>query len=106
MDLINWFKKSLIKLHEWVQKKWLIVSIIMYTSSVWFSLILNFFGEKFNLIETDANGKNQFTILGIILTIIVVIFSCLLVMAQRYYEYNHLKKPTEILIFTDFYSFN
>ena len=25
---------------------------------------------------------------------------------QRYYEYNHLKKPTEILIFTDFYSYS
>ena len=25
---------------------------------------------------------------------------------QKYYEYNHLKKPTEILIFTDFFSFS
>jgi len=23
---------------------------------------------------------------------------------KKYYEYNYLKKPTEILIFTDFYS--
>ena len=25
---------------------------------------------------------------------------------KKYYEYNHLKKPTEILIFTDFFSFS
>ena len=25
---------------------------------------------------------------------------------KKYYEYNHLKKPTEILIFTDFYSYS
>ena len=25
---------------------------------------------------------------------------------QKYYKYNHIKKPTEILIFTDFYSFS
>lgn len=95
MILVNWFKKNLIRLHEWVQKKWLIVSIIMSTSSVWFSLILNFFGEELNLIATDTNGKRQFTVSGIILTVIVVFFSCLLVMAQRYYEYDKLNNDRD-----------
>lgn len=90
MKLIEWFKNSLIRLHEWVQKKWLVVSILMSTSSIWFSLILNFWGEKLNLISVDTNGKRQFTLLGVLLTIFIVGFSALLVMAQRYYEYSKL----------------
>lgn len=89
-NLVRWVKKTLIRLHEWVQKQWLIVSILMSTSSIWFSLILSFWGEKLSLIETDANGKRQFTFWGIVLTVLVVGFSFLLVMAQRYYEYSKL----------------
>lgn len=86
----QWIKKLLIKLHEWVQKQWLIVSILMSTSSIWFSLILSFWGEKLSLIDTDANGKKQFTFWGIVFTVLIVGFSLLLVMAQRYYEYCKL----------------
>lgn len=90
MNMIKCLKKLLIRLHEWVQKKWLIVSVLMSTSSIWFSLILSFWGEKLHFIVTDASGKRQFTFLGAILTILVVGFSCLLAMAQRYYEYSSL----------------
>lgn len=83
-------KNLLIKLHEWVQKQWLIVSVIMSTSSIWFSLILNFWGEKLDFLVVDVNGKRQFTRLGGILTLGIVAFSSLLAMAQRYYEYNKL----------------
>lgn len=86
----RWMKKLLIRLHEWVQKQWLIVSVLMSTSSIWFSLILSFWGEQLHLIGVDTNGKRQFTIIGIILTIIIVGFSFLLVTAQRYYEYSKL----------------
>ncbi len=89
-NLVRWVKKTLIRLHEWVQKQWLIVSILMSTSSIWFSLILSFWGEKLSLIETDTNGKRQFTFWGIVLTVLIVGFSFLLVMAQRYYEYSKL----------------
>lgn len=87
---MQWIKEHLIKLHEWVQKKWFVVSVIMSTSSIWFSLILNFFGEKFKLLAVDNNGKRQFTIWGGFLTVAIVVFSCLLAMAQRYYEYDKL----------------
>lgn len=64
MNMIKCLKKLLIRLHEWVQKKWLIVSVLMSTSSIWFSLILSFWGEKLHFIVTDASGKRQFTFLG------------------------------------------
>lgn len=95
MKLIKWLKKFLIDLHEWVQKQWLIVSVLMSTSSIWFSLILNFGGEKLYLISIDASGKKQFTTLGALLTGFVVVFSCLLAMAQRYYEYSKLNNDRD-----------
>lgn len=95
MNMIKCLKKLLIRLHEWVQKKWLIVSVLMSTSSIWFSLILSFWGEKLHFIVTDASGKRQFTFLGAILTILVVGFSCLLAMAQRYYEYSKLNNDKD-----------
>lgn len=90
MKLIQKGKNTLIKLHEWVQRQWLIVSILMSTSSIWFSLILSFWGERLHLIDIDVDGKKQLTFMGIILTIIVVGFSFLLVTAQRYYEYTKI----------------
>ena len=86
---MEWVKNNLIKLHEWVQNRWLIVSIFMSSSSIWFSLILTFWGEKLHLIVIKDNQKS-FTLLGLILTIVVVLFSALLLTAQRYYEYYNL----------------
>ena len=87
--MIEWMKQHLIKLHEWIQNRWLIVSIFMSSSSIWFSLILTFWGEKLHLIVNENNQKN-FTFLGLILTIAIVLFSALLIIAQRYYEYYTL----------------
>lgn len=90
MKWIEWIKKLLIKIHEWIQKQWCIVSILIYTSSIWFSLILNFFGEILKLTITNKDGKKEFTFLGIILTVGITLFSFLVVIAQRYYEYSKL----------------
>lgn len=95
MKLIERFENRLIKIHEWVQRRWLIVSIFLSTVSIWFSLILNFFGENLYLITTNKAGKKQFTLLGLIITIIVIGFSCLLAMAQRYYEYCRLNSDKD-----------
>ena len=93
-DSLQWCRNALIKLHEWVQKRWMFVSIFLSTSSIWFSLILSFCGERLNLI-VSVNGKRQLTLIGWILTIIVVGFSCLLAMAQRYYEYKKLNSDSD-----------
>lgn len=88
MKWIDNFKKFLIKLHEWEQQQWMIVSIFLSTSSIWFSLILSFFGETFRFVSINNNGKRQFTVIGFICTFIIIIISCLFAAAQRYYEYN------------------
>lgn len=87
MKLDVFLKKNLLKLHEFVIRRWLIVSIFLSTSSIWFSLILSFWGEELNLITSAVKGKRQFTIVGLILTILIISFSCLLAAAQRCYEY-------------------
>lgn len=88
--MVEKIKQMLIKLHEWVQKQWLIVSLGITTSSIWFSLILNYFGEKLKLIAVDESGIRHFTILGGVLTYGIIFISALLALAQRYYEYAKL----------------
>lgn len=90
MKCVIWGKNKLVKLHEWVQKKWFIVAIFLSTSSIWFSLILNFWGENLKFISKDAEGERKFTPIGLVLTIFVITFSCLIAMAQRCYEYEKL----------------
>jgi len=68
---------------------------MMYTSSIWFSLILSFFGVKLKLLVLDANGKSSFTVFGVICTIVIILFSSILIVAQRYYEYKRLNIDTD-----------
>ncbi len=88
-------KNILIKIHQWEQKQWLIVSIFLSTVSIWFSLVLNFWGEDLKLVVTDSNGKSSFTFLGSLITLIIVCFSSLFVLAQKYYEYYKLNSDTD-----------
>lgn len=85
-------KLALTSIHEWVQRQWFIVSILLYTSSIWFSLIINFWGEKLKLIIIDTNGHRSFSFLGLLLTVVICLFSLIILVAQRYYEYETLDK--------------
>ena len=89
MKISRKFEEILLQFHKWNRKNWLIVSILLSTSSIWFSLILNYGGEYLGLLNNTENGKS-ITIKGWILTGIVVLFSAFVVMAQRYYEYKEL----------------
>ncbi|WP_141694220.1 hypothetical protein [Desulfosporosinus sp. BG] len=86
---MNVLKEKLISIHKWNQERWLIVSVITSTVSIWFSLILTFWGEPLNLISV-FNNKRIFTWLGLILTCIAVFFSLLFAVAQKCYEYQEL----------------
>ncbi|AGY75863.1 hypothetical protein [Clostridium autoethanogenum] len=89
MNIRKSLKGKLIALHKWNQKRWLIVSLIMSTASIWFSLILTFCGQDLNLISVSGN-KRTLTWPGSILTFIVILFSLVVVLAQRCYEYEEL----------------
>lgn len=78
-----------IKIYEWVRKRWFIVSFLLTTSSFWFSLVLSFWGEELHFIVINEN-KKQFTRLGFLLTMVVIIISFVIQMAQRCYENSKL----------------
>ena len=92
--MVQKFKEFLIKFHKWIQSQWFIFSFFLTTASVWFSLFLNFLGEKFKLIILNSNGKNQFTTRGLVCTIVIIIITFFITIAQRYYEYSELNSDT------------
>lgn len=83
----------LIKFHEWINKRVFLLSFILTTSSLWYSLIIGFFGEYLRLIYID-NGVKKFTIIGGVFTIFFVLFSLLNAISQRYYEYKKLNNDS------------
>jgi uncharacterized membrane protein (DUF485 family) len=80
-------KKLLIRVHNWNRNSWLLISIFTSTISIWFSLVLTFWGQQLNLVTVSQNSTRSCTIFGIILTIGIILFSFVLVAAQKYYEY-------------------
>lgn len=89
-------KKWLTQLHEWQQRQWFIVSFFISASSIWFSLILNFWGEQLHLKEITMEGKTKFTSLGFVLTILVVFISFIIVIADKYYEASKLNNGSAL----------
>lgn len=81
-------KKILKAINDFNQKQWLLVSIITTTIGIWFPFIVGFLGEKLHLIYIDDSGNKQFTILGIFLTLMSIIWSLLSSLSQRYYDYR------------------
>lgn len=96
-------KKLLKRINKFNQEQWFIVSIVTTTSGVWFSLILNFFGLSLHLTKNNESGKIEFTLLGLILTIITVGWSFLCLISQRYCEYlnNNLGLSEEKFTYTE-----
>lgn len=91
-------KRMLLIINTFNKKQWFVVSLISTTSGVWFSLILNFWGNDLKL--TYHEGDNiEFTLLGAVLTTIAISWSCISIMAQRYSEYhnNNLGIDTDLI---------
>ncbi|MBR2477123.1 MAG: hypothetical protein IKB50_03190 [Clostridia bacterium] len=85
MELI---KKALKWINGFNKKQWLFVSIFTTTSGVWFSLVLNFWGNSLNLTRINSDGSREFTLLGAALTLATIIWSMLSYASQRYCEYH------------------
>lgn len=81
-------KKFLLKINAFNQKQWFAVSLFTTTAGIWFSLVLNFWGNDLNLIYYE-NNQVKFTLLGIILTLVTISWSLISMMAQRYNEYHN-----------------
>lgn len=89
----------ILRIHELNQRPWFIVSLVITSSGIWFSFILNFFGKYLGLIKIGQDNQPGLTGWGLVLTIITVGWSLLSITSQRYYDYhmNNLKlTDTEI----------
>ena len=82
-------RKVLIKINKFNQSQWLIVSIITTTSGIWFSFILNFFGNALHLTKINETGKPSLTIIGLLLTIATIGWSLISLISQRYCDYHN-----------------
>lgn len=91
MDLKLTMQNILKKINNFNQNRWFIFSLLTTTSGIWFSFILTFFGETLHLIIVDENNKRSFTFLGILLTVITIVWSLISMIAQRYCEYHNRK---------------
>ncbi len=88
------FKKVLDCLCQQVNEHWIVVAIIFLGASLWFSVILGFFGESWGLIERKVNTetKTEYTTLsisGIIITVVILIMYVALTLLNRYKETNN-----------------
>lgn len=82
-------RKILLKINNFNQSQWLIVSIFTTTSGIWFSFVLNFFGNALHLTKLNETGKSSLTIIGLILTIATIGWSLISLISQRYCDYHN-----------------
>lgn len=91
--ITNWCCPKLIKLHEWMQNRPLIVSFTLSCSCILFSFILVFFGDQipapFTLTYFDKKDHLRLTGLGWFSCILSLVWSFLLEASEKYYEYKH-----------------
>lgn len=81
------FCTFLLNLHDWMARQWLIVSFLASTIAIWYSFILAFAGEFFKL-KRQINSSSRLTLLGWILTILLVIWTFLVQASDKYYAYR------------------
>lgn len=69
----NWLEKILLKFAEWQHKHWVASLLLVRLMALWFSFIIAYGGESLRLITT-SNNKKQLTWLGVICTVILILF--------------------------------
>jgi hypothetical protein len=58
--------------HNLTKKYWKTYTIILTLPTIWFSLVLNYFGIYFKLQSVEKNGNKALTPLGLVLTVLVI----------------------------------
>lgn len=73
------------KLYDWSVKHWIISIVAVKLLSIWFSFVITFWGEKWELIAVE-DEKKTLTSWGFILTVIIILITLSLTIAERYHE--------------------
>lgn len=89
-------KQLLIKINDINERQWLLFAIVSTSVGLWFPFIVNFFGIYLKLLIKDQNGVVHWTPLGIIITIITILWSFLSLLSQKYADYRkHINTSLE-----------
>lgn len=71
--------------HNISKKHWIAYTIITFLPTVWFSLIISYFGISLKLIEIK-NDQESFTVIGLIFTILVVLIPLFIAIINNWYS--------------------
>lgn len=72
--ITKWIGKIATKFAKWQQKHWILSLFSVRLLAVWFSFIVTYAGEALLLIKHYESGKKQFTIFGMVCTVILIAF--------------------------------
>lgn len=88
----RWGCLQLLKLHKWMLSRPLILSFTLSSSTILFSFILVFLGDKipdpFKLTKFDSEDHLRLTVLGMSLSIVSLVWTFLLEASEKYFEYK------------------
>jgi len=74
------------KINEFFKKHYKIYVIINLLPTIWFSLLLTYFGIPLGLVKVDIDGNKTLTKLGITLTFFALIITLLINLVKSYIE--------------------
>ena len=84
------------RLHKATEKHWIVSWAFVALSGVWYSLILTFFGEKWDLIERTPKGNATLSTIGWIVTLFLVFATSAIKLADKYHSsHNPLREALE-----------
>ncbi len=83
--------KLMERAYKALERSWIFTTFVIKCSAVWYSLILTFFGNGW-LININAEGEKRLTILGLILSLLLLIVNICVPIIEKYHERHNSKK--------------
>ena len=84
---------SLLKLHEWMQNRPLILSFLLSSSCILFSFLLIFCGDviprPFTLTMYDKDSHLRLTKFGLFISVACIVWTFIIQAAEKYYQYKN-----------------
>ena len=97
-------KNKIIWIHQKLDKYWIISTLFLKFSSLWFSVILVFLGDGWLTSVNNNSNTVTLTPLGIGLSILVIIFNAFIIVVSEYgSKHDPIKDNAEITIAKNFF---
>lgn len=87
-----WTGNICLKYAKWQRKHWFLSLLLVRLLAVWFSFIVTYTGETIGLIKVLDGGQKQFTIFGMVCTLVLIAF---VTFGEVALKYDHEKVQNE-----------